>query len=340
MESAAWIHTLELRHPFGLSRGSVRALPTVLVRLDGGVGEGAPVRYLDQSAPAERAALVDLIAAMPIALLDDPTARAAWSRGRAPTHSAARAALDIACWDRAARRRGEPLHRHLGAPAPAGVTSYTIALDDPAAMEARAREAAHLPILKVKLGKGPDHDRAVLRRIAAAAPSARLRVDANGGWSFDPARALIPEFVDLGVDLIEQPLPRGAHDDLARLRGLAPASLIADEDVQGLASLAALRGRVDGINIKLMKCGGIAEALAMIDFARAEGWRILLGCMIETRVGLGAAAHLAGLVDDLDLDAHMLTTNDPTGPGSLSRPAADLPLTEGPGIGVEPVAVD
>ena len=124
------------------------------------------------------------------------------------------------------------------------------------------------------------------------------------------------------------------------LRGLAPASLIADEDVQGLASLAALRGRVDGINIKLMKCGGIAEALAMIDFARAEGWRILLGCMIETRVGLGAAAHLAGLVDDLDLDAHMLTTTDPTGPGSLSRPAADLPLTEGPGIGVEPVAVD
>jgi L-alanine-DL-glutamate epimerase-like enolase superfamily enzyme len=343
MESEAAIHTLTLRHPFGLSRGSVDALPTVLLRLTvgdqaPGYGEAAPVRYLGQTAPAGRLTLLSLLAEVTRdpTLLDDHPRRAAWADQRAPEHSAARAALDIAAWDRAARRAALPLYEHLGAPAPgpAAVTSYTIALDELDAMEQRAREASHLPILKIKLGRDPAHDRAAIRRIAAAAPRARLRVDANGGWSFGHAEKFIPELAELGVDLIEQPLPRGAHDQLHLLRGRGPL-IFADEDVQGLSSLLALRGRVDGINIKLMKAGGITPALDMIAFARAEGWKILLGCMIETRIGLSAAAQLAGLVDALDLDAHLLTIDDPVPPGSAAALSPALPLSRGLGLAAE-----
>lgn len=342
--------TLALRYPFGISRGSVNALPTVLTALVGdddetgqiiGVGEAAPVRYLDQRVDAIEAAIPRLAARLTPADLDDPAA-ASRRLAEIDAPSAARAAIDIALWDAAARRRGLPLHRLLGAPSPAGVTSYTIALDTLEAMEARAREAAALPILKVKLGRDPDFDRATLRRIVDAAPGAHLRIDANGGWTPADAAALVDDFAALAdrrgrvIEMIEQPLPRGAVDELRALRRRSPLPIVADEDALTLASLPALRGAIDGVNLKLMKCGGITEALAMIAFARGEGWSILLGCMIETRIGLAAAAQLAGLVDAVDLDAHLLTIDDPVAPGSASALDATLAMADGLGIGPTP----
>lgn len=367
MDACAWIAVLALRHPWGLSRGTAHELPTVLLRLGPddaplGFGEAAPVRYLHHSPDRAVALIHALCAGISDADREAIAYHAARARALAPDHSGARAAVDIALWDAAARARGLALVDHLAAEHPiaastprdapdrltrerpsatlgATVTSFTIALDSHDAMAARAREAAHLPILKIKLGKGPEFDREALRRIAAAAPNARLRVDANGGWSFDQARELLPWLADMRVEFVEQPLAHGQPDALAALRPHSPLPIFADEDVQGPETLAALRGRVDGINLKLMKCGGISPALEMIAVARSEGWRVLLGCMIESRVGLAAAAALAPRVDEADLDAHMLTQADPTPPGSQAHYTPDLPTLPGPGLGL-PVLAD
>ncbi len=349
MHAHARLVTLSLRYPFGLSRSTDTRLPTVVFRLgDVGLGEAPPVRYLEQD-PADAPPLLAAMAAdVDASNLEDRAYHGERARALAPAHSSARAAFDIALWDAAARRRDLPLHAYLHAlghaptlAAPARQTSYTIALDSLDAMEARARTAAAagLPLLKLKLGRDPSFDVEVVRRVRAAAPSARLRVDVNGGWALPlpDALALCNTMADHEVEFIEQPLPIGALEQTARLRRAAPLPIIADEDVQDRGSLAALRelDAVDGINLKLSKCGGISEALAMIEIARAQGWRVLLGCMIETRVGLSAAAQLAALIDDFDLDAHMLTTDDPVAPGSLppERWTANLPRLDGPGIG-------
>jgi len=336
MEHEAWIVPLPLRHPFGLSRGTVDELPTVLLRLGGGLGEAAPVRYLGHQAAALRAELARRAAALSEPDFLDMSVALAPDDAPGPV----RAALDIARWDARARAADRPLaaqldHDHPPRPGLGATwTSYTVALDELDAMARRAAAAAHLPCLKLKLGRDPDFDRQALRAVAAAAPGARLRVDANGGWSFDQALALLPELAALGVEFVEQPLARGELDALGELHARSPLPIYADEDVQGPAALAALRGRVDGINIKLMKCGGISPALAMIAAAREQGWRVLLGCMIESRVGLAAAASLAGRVDELDLDAHLLTRDDPVPPGSQAVLSAAPPSLPGPGLGV------
>lgn len=359
MDLHAAVVPLRLRYPFGLSRGTASELPTLLVRLgDVGVGEAAPVRYLGQTAPAAAPLAAAIARGLDPAALAEPgalVAAGAAARRLAPDHSAARAAVDIALWDALARRRGLALRDLLADPSVAAeaglgghvlgdtrgaaVTSYTIALDELPAMAARAAEAAHLPVLKVKLGRGREFDRAALDAVAAAAPRARLRVDANGGWTADDLRAILPRLVDLGVEHLEQPLPAGRRDALAALAREVPIPIYADEDVQGPADIEALAGAVAGVNVKLMKCGGISPALATIAAARRAGLRVLLGCMIESRVGLAAAAALAGLADEADLDAHLLTTGDPIPPGSQAALTAELPALPGPGLGVPLAAV-
>ncbi len=339
MEHEAWIVPLKLRHPFGISRGTASELPTVLLRLGSGphlgLGEAAPVRYLGHRAPDLLADLTALCTRLP-----EPDPGDMSREFPADTPAPIRAALDVALWDRSARAADRTLRAELDLRSPpalattASQTSYTIALDTLEAMAERAAEASHLPQLKLKLGRDPAFDREALRRVAAAAPHARLRVDANGGWTFAEARTLLPLFHAHGVEFIEQPLARGQLAALAELRRQSPLPLYADEDVQGPESLLALRGCVDGINIKLMKCGGISPALAMIATARREGWRVLLGCMIESRIGLAAAASLAGRVDELDLDAHMLTLDDPVPPGSQRELSPGLPACPGPGLGL------
>ena len=329
------IFMTQLRYPFGISRGVDSEIPTVLLRLgDLGMGEGSPVRYKKQNAQEVLAAVTDLASQVTEANITDIEGHDARARAKYPHLSAAVAALNIALWDARGRREKKPIHQIIKSGPPKLQTTYTVSLSDHETMQKRAEEAAHLPFLKVKLGRDEAFDLEAMRRIRKAAPKATLRVDANAGWSFDTAKAIIPKLADMGVEYVEQPLAIGNLEELAKLNRVAPLPIFVDEDAQDVSSLKALRGKCAGINIKLMKCGGLSEALRMIEFAGDEGWMIMVGCMIETRLGLGAAAHLAGLIDYIDLDAHMLTTNDPFPPGSQSVYTADLPVADGPGVGL------
>jgi L-alanine-DL-glutamate epimerase-like enolase superfamily enzyme len=330
----AHVHDQQLIHPFGTSRGIDSVIPTVLLELaDGALGEGSPVRYKQQTAPGQLAALESLLA---VCDLDAGIERVReQARALAPGNSAARAALDIALHDRLGREAGQPLWKLFGAPSPAGlVTSLTIGLDAPDVMERKALDARDYPILKVKLGRGLEPDREALTRVRVAAPQARLSVDANAGWDLATARAMLPVLADCRVELLEQPLAIGNIDETALLMREAKIPVVVDEDVQDLTSLPALVGKVSGINIKLMKCGGIAEARAMIAFARTHGWQVLLGCMVETGIGIAAASHLAGLADWLDLDGAMLSKNNSVEELPTAHPWL-LPQRVAPGLGCQ-----
>jgi len=274
-----------------------------------------------------------------------PAARLAIQQSSGPL--AAKAAIDIALWDAQAHAQGVPLTTLLGTnPPPGRQTSLTIALDDAAAMRTRAQEAAakNTSCIKIKLGRNPAFDREVATSIRRAAPHAHLRVDANAGWTLEQARDMCRHLADLGVELVEQPLAIGALEQVAALARDSPLPIYLDEDIQGPQSLRELPSdlAIAGINLKLMKCGGITPALEMIELARKRGLKILLGCMIETHVGLRAAAALGGLVEHLDLDAHLLTTNDPfaTHPNHViqgpSRTDLGLLWDNRPGLGLDP----
>lgn len=334
MKSTVKVYSLQMRYPFGISRGTSTEIQTVLYQLgEAGQGEGSPVRYKNQQPEDVVAALEklsDLVTEENLPDIDGLDAEA--RKMGAP--SAAVAAFNIALWDALGRRESKPIYDLAGAPKPELETTYTISLADNDTMEERAREASHLPLLKVKLGRDEIQDWEAIQRIHRAAPGAKLRVDANAGWGLGAALSIIPKLESIGVEYVEQPLAIGNYDDLKVLHDQSPLPIFVDEDAQTLASLEALRGKCAGINIKLMKCGGITEALKMIKFARQEGWKVMIGCMVESRAALGAAAHICGLCDYVDLDAHMLTVNDPYPPGSQETFTADLPFVDGPGIGL------
>ena len=335
MQSKQQIYMLKMRYPFGISREVSTESPTVLFRLgDHGQGEGSPVKYKKQKAEDILAAVTELAKDVTPANIDDIDFHDKRAHAAYPHLSSAIAAFNLALWDARGRKAGKPIHELIGSPKTSIKTTYTISLADNDTMELRTREAAHLPLLKIKLGRDLDRDLDVMQRIRRTAPNAILRVDANAGWSYDIAKAIIPKLADLGVEFIEQPLAIGNIEETRKLHKESPLPIVLDEDAQYASSLDALRGAVSGINIKLVKCGGLSEALRMVDYARREGWKIMVGCMLETRLALGAACHIAGLVDAMDVDAHMLTNNDPFPPGSLREFSANLPLANGPGIGL------
>lgn len=326
---------LKMRYPFGISREVSTESPTVLFRLgDHGQGEGAPVKYKKQKPDEAVEALAELAVGVTESNMDDIDFHDKRAMEMFPERSGALAAFNIALWDARGRKASKPVYQLIGASKPTIETTYTVSLSDNDTMELRAREVSNLPLLKVKLGRDEARDLDIMQRIRKVAPKAVLRVDANAGWSYDTAKSIIPKLADLGVEFIEQPLAIGNIEETSKLHKEMPLPIVVDEDAQYLSSLDPLRGHVAGINIKLDKCGGISESLRMIDYARREGWQIMVGCMLETRLSLGAACHIASLVDAMDVDAHMLTTNDPFPPGSLKDFSAALPLAEGPGIGL------
>ena len=186
--------------------------------------------------------------------------------------------------------------------------------------------------MKVKVGGPADVERL---RAVRAETAARLRIDGNEGWDLDTARELTPELIELGVEFVEQPFPAGDLDSFRAYRELAPRlPVLIDEGCRDLASVVPIAGYADGIVIKLSKCGGIREALRMIHAARALGLRVMLGCMVESELGIAQAAQLGSLADHIDLDGHLLIVSRPfTGLG-LER--GRLVLSDGPGLGVEP----
>ena len=235
---------------------------------------------------------------------------------------AARNALDCACWDLNAKQTGRRVHELAGLAVPKPrITAYTLSLAAPAAMAEAAERAALRPLLKVKLGGGDDDG----RRIAAvrrAAPQAELIVDANEGWNEDNLAQNLAACAEAGVTLIEQPLPDGRDAALARIK--RPIPVCADESVHDRASLDALAGKYDAINIKLDKAGGLTEALALAAAAERRGFAVMVGCMVATSLAMAPAMLVAQRASVVDLDGPLLLAKDrPDGlryVGSLAYP--------------------
>lgn len=322
---------LKLRHAFGLSRGTWDSRKNLLVELDDGrhvgLGEAAPIARYGQDQESSRRAVEEMHAR-----LGDPRAFAVEAaRVAVPGQAAAQAALDIALHDLAGKRLGAPLYELLGVDRTgAPETSFTIGLDTPEKVVAKVREASAYPILKVKMGS--DADRAVLEAVRDTTRQ-RLRVDANEGWTLEGALERLEWLERLGVEMVEQPLPADQIEQTRELRKRSPLPIWADESVHGPEDVPRLAGAFDGINIKLMKCGGVAAALRLIAVARAHGLQVMLGCMIETAIGITAAAHLSPLVDTADLDGNLLLEHDPFEGVTLRD--GRLVLPEGPGLGVK-----
>ncbi|HYW33028.1 MAG TPA: dipeptide epimerase [Gemmatimonas sp.] len=329
--------TVHTRHPFIIARGGQSEWRTVWVRItdsDGaeGWGEAAPSRFYGETADSVMAAMtrfapiVERANAWSIEAVERELER------ELRLNAAARCAISSALHDLAAKRLGVPLYRLWGLDAAAAPrSSFTIGIaPDDETLRARVREASGYPILKIKLGS--PRDAAVLRIVREEAPAATLRVDANAAWSPKQALGMLQVLSDVGVDMLEQPLP--AHDlaGLKFVRERSPIPVVADESCLVASDIPKLEGVVDGVNIKLAKCGSLREAMRMIATARAHGMRVMCGCMIETSLGIAAAAHFSPLLDDADLDGAALLADDPfVGPGI---PAGRITLSDAPGLGV------
>jgi L-alanine-DL-glutamate epimerase-like enolase superfamily enzyme len=322
---------LKLRHTFRIARGGADARRNVLVEIEEGGhigrGEAAPIRRYHED-PESAAAALDVMAGR---LTDTKPFAQAAARAAVEGQRSAEAAVDMALHDLAGQRLGVPLYEMLGLdPREAPETSFTIGLAEPEVVVQKVREASAYPILKVKMGS--DDDREVLRAVRDTTRS-RIRVDANEGWTAQEALDRL-EWLARLVELVEQPLPADRIEETRALRRRSPLPFYADESVHRAADIPRLAGAFDGINIKLMKSGGLAEALRMIAVARSLGMKVMLGCMIESSVGITAAAHLSPLVDTADLDGNLLIENDPFVGATVE--AGRLVLPDGPGLGVTP----
>ena len=230
----------------------------------------------------------------------------------------AMAALDMALWDLFAKRCGQPLYRVFGLPNRSVATSVTIGLNPPEVTRERVPKILSMTggkFLKIKLGspEGHEFDQAHFEaaREAAAPFGVRLRVDANGGWSLSTAKSMMRWLAERGVDYVEQPLVEGAEEDLTDLFANRPLPIYVDESCRFATDVARLAGRCDGVNLKLMKCGGPSEALRIVAAARAHGLGTMIGCMSEGSVAIGAGAALGALFDHIDLDSHLNLNPDP-----------------------------
>lgn len=330
--------TLQLRNPFRISHGTSETRTAHWLRLSGptpadeGWGEGTIPPYYGVSTEA-MAACWDAAARRADPLPDDPADIPTWvgTDGPAP----ARAALDLALHDRIGRRANLPLYRVLDLPAPRPLpTSFTLAIDEPEAMGRAAAGLTGGSVIKLKLGGADGRDPERVAAVRAARPDVTLYVDANAGWTADQAIAEIGRMVDLGVALVEQPVAKGDYEGMGRVQAACAVPVVADESVQTMADVERLAASgVGGINLKLMKVGGLAPGLAMLRRARELGLGIMLGCMVETSLGATAMAHLMGLADWLDLDAPWLIANDPFD-GLTYDEAGRVHLPDRPGIGV------
>ena len=339
---------LGLRDPFRIARSdhdAGHAVTTVVVELRHpahpdvvGLGEGYPDRYYGETPETMAAVWPHLLASIGDAVdLGDPErARRTLDAAEAAMdtaisgHGAAKCAIDIALHDLVGKVLDIPVHTLLGLPAVSPPTDFTLGIDEPDVVAERATRAADFPALKIKCG-GPS-DLATLQAVRAvyAGP---IRVDANTGWTRETASTLLPELVDLGVELIEQPFPARAYRDLGWLQDRSDLPIVADESAVTEEDLEALDGLVAGVNVKLAKVGGIGPARSMLEAARARGFRTFLGCMEETSVGIAASAVVASLADWVDLDGNLLLADDPFS-GLLLGPDKRWQLPESPGLGL------
>lgn len=327
---------LHLAVPFAISRAIRTEKRVVLVECDDGAGvargEASPDAFFGETTASLEAEVRSALDLLP----DDPgdleTLRARLD-ARFPHGGAAACALDVLAHDRAAQAAGVPLRTFLGlAPAEAPPTSFTIGLAEPTVMGERAAAAAArgFSVLKVKLGRGDDVE--ILGAVRAAF-SGTIRVDPNAAWTPEEAPARIEAIAPFGVEFVEQPVAPDDIPGLGAVHARSPLPIVADEAAVRLADVDRLAGACDGINVKLQKCGGIAEGRAMIERAHALGLKVMLGCRAaETSVAIAAAAHLAPAVEWADLDGNLLITDDPFVAVPVER--GRFVFSDRPGLGV------
>ena len=331
--------TVHTTHPFVIARGGSSEWRVVWVRLideDGveGWGEAAPSRFYGETSDTVLAALERLRPIIEGANAADieqiETAMVTTLRFNA----AARCGVSAALHDLQGKQLGVPLWKLWGlTPSASPRSSFTIAIAaDDDTLRARVREAvaAQYPILKVKLGS--DRDRRIIQLVRDEAPDAILRVDANAAWTPKHTLAMTPLLKELRVEFIEQPLPPTDIDGLRFVRDHCDLPIVADESCLVATDVAKLVGVVDGVNLKLAKCGSLREALRIIHTARSHGMLVMAGCMIETSLGITAAAHLGPLLDAVDLDGAALLRDDPFVGATITNGVVTLPTA--PGLGV------
>ena len=330
---------LELEYTFTISRSTRDAETVVWVRIEAdgleGWGEADPSAFYGESAATVIAALQ--VYRTVIEGAQEPLHPESIERierqleARLAGNGAARAAISAALHDLQGKILGRPLWKLWGLePAEAPPSSFTIGIDEPSVIAEKVRRARQYPILKIKVGT--DRDRETLETVRREAPEATLRVDANGAWTAEQALAQIPLLVDFGVEFVEQPLPPTDREGLRKVYEGSPLPIILDESSIVSSDIPGLIGHAHGINIKLAKCGGPREALRMVHTARACGLRVMLGCMIESSLGIAPAAHLSPLVDYADLDGAALLKSDPFHGPHLE--GSRIVLGDAPGLGV------
>lgn len=330
----AEILNLRTTHPFIIARGGQSDYRTVMVRLvdaDGreGWGEAAPARIYGESTETVLAALQAYAEHLPADPSNIEDIEAQWEKALALNPSA-RCALSSALHDLVGKRLGVPVYSMWGLnPAKAPRSTFTIGIDGPEMLRRKVLEAEQYPILKIKLGS--DHDLEILKTIRGLTDK-ELRVDANTGWTVKHALRMLPVLEEFGVTVLEQPLPATDLDGLAQVTRASRIPVIADESCLTAADIPGLVGKVDGINIKLAKCGSLREAIRMIAVARAHHLMVMVGCMIESSIAITAAAHFTPLVDIVDLDGAALLANDPFAGATIANGQVRLP--SGPGLGL------
>jgi L-alanine-DL-glutamate epimerase-like enolase superfamily enzyme len=321
--------TLKLAETFTISRGSEDEAEVVQVEIrhgeHTGVGEAAPIERYDESAASAMAWLEEAEVG------DDPFALDEIEARFAPGQYAARAAVDAALYDLQGKLLGQPVHKLLGLRRAGPPTSWTIWLGDPDDMADRAEKikGRGFKRLKLKLG-GRDGLDAVRVEAVQDVIDLPLQADVNEAWDLEEALDYIPQ---IRLEYLEQPLPAGDPGG-AELKERSRIPIFVDEDCHTLADVARCAEIADGINIKLAKTGGIREAVRMVHAARALGLGVMLGCMVESGLGIAAGAHIASLMDHVDLDGNLLITHDPW-PGVEFTDGVQLP-SDRPGLGVAP----
>jgi len=332
------VHT---KHPFAIARWSSteHRLIRVCITDDDGVegwGEAAPNRFYGETADTAIAALERL---KPIVEACNPWAiedvEADMNRALR-FNGSVKAAISAALHDLAGKKLAVPVYKLWGLDAAkAPLSSFTIAIAaNEAELRERVEQAAEYPVLKIKLGT--DHDTQIVETVRKAAPKKLLRVDANAAWTAKHAVKMVDVLAEHGVEYLEQPLPPHDLEGLRFVRERSVLPVIADESCVVATDIPKLVGVVDGINIKLSKCGGLREALKMIAIARAHGMSVMAGCMIETSLGITAAAHFAPLLDYADFDGAALLADDPYVGATIDR--GQIVIPDAPGLGVAPRA--
>ncbi len=333
---------LETRHLFHIARAAAPpARRNVWVRLSDndvmeGWGEAAPNAYYAENTDTVFAALEQMRPVLEGVRCVQPSLLAALEEQLlqvAPLAASARAAVSTALFDLAAKRLSQPIWKLLGLnPACTPVSSFTIGIDRIEAMRLKVREAVGYPVLKIKVGT--PQDEAILSMLRDERPEAIIRVDANTGWTVEETLENLPMLEAFGVELIEQPLHPDDLEGLARVTKASRIPIIADESCKTVDDVHRLAGCVHGINIKLAKCGSLLEGVHMASVARRYGMRVMVGCMIESTLGIAASAQLAPAADWVDLDGAALLARDYfTGPGLMAD--GQIRLNTEPGLGVE-----